>query len=447
MIDGVYNFRFDAIKFCHKVFAIDRAWRSERKQTYKPWLVWIDADTVATAPIPEGFFEKIIYGNGAVATLMRDDQAYAETSFMAFDLGHIQTDFIFESVMEMYRDDQLLFEQSEWHDGWIYSQLFRHMRESFSKHIIRDLAPNSKGLDAFHQSPLVAFLQHFKGNKKHTPKAPFKVNPTHVVPNEEVIENIKTNSALVSNRLGQYVAHERRIWLVAGGPSIHSMRDAIEFAVAQGDTIMCVKHSLPILRSWGIEPHYCVVLDPRTVEGESTHGAKRKDLYGGRAGDTIYLVASMTSPDTLKHLMSLNAKIVLWHAFTKGCFDAKVVPANEIFITGGTCAIMRGVGIAYMMGFRRMEVVGVDASQLAEPSEKERAQLLQGRPKWFKVSTSPDDSGIQWWTTGELVALAQDVDALAKRGDLDANITWHGKSLAQEMWDAVGRGELPEYGA
>ena len=41
---------------------------------------------------------------------------------------------------------------------------------------------------------------------------------------------------------------------------------------------MCVKHAYPGLIANGIKPKACILLDPRSIEGESTHGVKRKDF-------------------------------------------------------------------------------------------------------------------------------------------------------------------------
>jgi len=115
-------------------------------------------------------------------------------------------------------------------------------------------------------------------------------------------------------------------------------------------------------------------------------------------------------------------------------------------VAGGTCAALRAVGLMHAFGFRRFDVYGVDASQGADPSAEELAKQQNGMPKWFRVGTDPDpETGRKWWTTGELVALAQDVDELARREGLDIEINWHGESLAKEMWDIAGRQNLPEY--
>jgi hypothetical protein len=438
---GGYDFRFDAAKFNHKAFAIASSYAVLSQDTGHDgdYLVWMDADTYATGPVPDGFFEKLFVK--PIGALMRKDCRYAETSFMWFHLANPVANVIVAGVAWQYASGGFT-KAEEWHDGWLYSQeLKRH------PDLVTDIAPDSQGLDAFHQSPLAACFTHLKGNKKNMAQ-PFRVKPVDVLPKPEILENIRRNIELVPNRLQEYLPHQRRAYIVGSGPSVHAEKLWLQHAYASGYTIVAVKHSMPILRELGIEPHYCVVLDPRTVEGDSTHGAKRKDLYGGYAGRTEFLVASMTAVDTVQHLMNLKAKITLWHAFTQSAADAGVIPPDEALIVGGTCAAMRAVGIMYTMGFRRLNIVGVDASQAEPPPESERSIVGVNGPKWFQVGTDPDPKvGIKWWTTGELVALAQDVDELARKTVQDASITWHGASLAREMWDAVGRKELPEYGS
>ena len=39
---------------------------------------------------------------------------------------------------------------------------------------------------------------------------------------------------------------------------------------------MCVKHACPGLIANNIKPDACILLDPRSIEGENYHGVKRK---------------------------------------------------------------------------------------------------------------------------------------------------------------------------
>ena len=433
--DGQYNFRYDAIKFCHKVYALKRAW--ERRADAK-WVVWVDADTFATKPIPADFFDDIL--DGSVTWLDRTDIDYAETSFMGFRSDSPNAEQALEALFDVYDTDNV-GSFTEWHDGFVISQILKKLPEG-SCH---NLSEGCKGLEAFQQSPLAEYMEHLKGNRKHGP-APFRVKPVDVANKETILANVRTNSALIDKRVKHYLPHEGVAVIVGGGPTASEYVAEIQGRAQNGATVVAVKHSLPTLRRAQIEPHYCVVLDPRPIDGTSTHDVVRKELYDGYAGSVEFLVASMTHPSTVEHLRSINANLRLWHAFTQTLAESRALPAEEIMIAGGTCAALRAVGILYTMGFRRFHFYGVDAGQGAEPTDAQKLQTVQGNPKWFRVGTDPDpDKGRKWWTTGELVALAQDVDELAGRADLDAYIEWHGESLAREMWDARKRRNPEDY--
>ena len=78
---------------------------------------------------------------------------------------------------------------------------------------------------------------------------------------------------------------------------------------ATNNKVFCVKHSYPKLLKNGIKPFACVILDPRPIEGVSTHNIVRKDLFKKIDKSTIFLVASMTDPSVTKHLLSKGANV------------------------------------------------------------------------------------------------------------------------------------------
>lgn len=445
-----YNFRFDVAKFCNKVFALDIVSDKMRDLDYCPILIWLDADTFATKDIPEGWLEQQL-GYADLAWLDRTAIDYAETSFLAFRLN-ARSNSVIDDIAIMYEsgDFQRL---REWHDGFVITHIIK-MHE-WHGYQTKNLSIDCKDLAAFASSPLAEFMTHLKGNLKNAPVSaaptgpqPFRVNPVDVVSKPELIENVKANSKAIEARLQRYLPHSRRCWIVGGGPSLYRFEGMLRGANDRGEVIACVKHALPVLRSWGVEPDYCVVLDPRSVSGVSTHSQVRKDLYEGEWPNTEFLVASMTNQDTVQLLKERGFKLRLWHAFTQTLAEANV--ADTFMVSGGTCAAMRAFGIMYAMGFRRFDVVGVDAGQADEPSAEELTKLVNGNPKWFRVGTNPDPNvGRKWWTTGELVALGQDVDDLARKDGIEASINWLGESLASELWHGFKRETLKEwnYGA
>ena len=68
-----------------------------------------------------------------------------------------------------------------------------------------------------------------------------------------------------------------------------------------------------------------------------------------------------------------------------------------------------------------------------DPSEADQKALdEEGKPKYLNVSVG-DKS---FWTTGELLAGAQDLEKLFKTcKDMDLDIQFKGAGMGQEIWD------------
>ncbi len=52
-----------------------------------------------------------------------------------------------------------------------------------------------------------------------------------------------------------------------------------EYSKGNTPRIMCVKHSYPALLNHGFQPWGCTILDPRSLDGISTHGIVRRTLF------------------------------------------------------------------------------------------------------------------------------------------------------------------------
>ena len=76
---------------------------------------------------------------------------------------------------------------------------------------------------------------------------------------------------------------------------------------------MVRQHSYPSIRQL---LYACVILDPRPVNGVSTHGVKRKDLFKTVDPDTMFVIASMTDISAVDYIMSKTKNVRGFHAFT-----------------------------------------------------------------------------------------------------------------------------------
>jgi len=293
----------------------------------------------------------------------------------------------------------------------------------------------------------LAFVANKQGLSKlpdSVTRVPIVVTPKDSRDRKEIVNNIKTNMELIDdfNWLKHGRVHNETALIVSGGHSVDY--DLLKKRIDEtGGKVFCVKHSYPKLLEHGIQPFACVVLDPRPINGISTHGIKRKDLFKKIDPNTFFLVASMTDPSVTKHLQKKKANIKGWNAYSDAIRDPdvkdKIVVAKDsnidegsTLVTGGTCAALRTLSIAHIMGFRNFELFGFDCSIEGEVTEEMKKEKMDtGQKKYLHVELN----GHRFWTTGELLAMAQDCEKLFDNMDMDMNITLHGKgTLVSEVW-------------
>ena len=291
-------------------------------------------------------------------------------------------------------------------------------------------------------------------------RVPIVINPKDCMPDDYIINNINENLKLVkdTNWVQTCGLTEDKVIVVSGGDiDFEALRLTIKEMKASGQEykIVCVKHAYPKLLKHKIYPDYCVILDPRPVDGVSTHGILRKNLFKKVRKDTLFLVASMTDPSVVKFLLSKNANIKLWHAYSEAIRDKDTTEGikthpdlglkeNVTLVTGGTCAAMRILGMFHVLGFRHFHLFGFDCN-VPNLTDEEKKELLpdSNQPKYLQVELH----GHHFWTTGELLAMAQDCEKLFSRPDVDMNITFHKRdiSLASEVFEASLRNTEPKY--
>jgi hypothetical protein len=267
---------------------------------------------------------------------------------------------------------------------------------------------------------------------------PIVVTPKDSRPKQEIIDNVKANKKLIKDFdwiKTSKINNETAI-IVSGGSStdFYTLKERI---AETGGKVFCVKHSYPKLLEQGIDPFACVILDPRPIDGTSTHGVVRKDLFKKVDDKTLFLVASMTDPSVTKYLLSKGANIKGWQAYSDALRDMNIkekivvdketgIEEGSTLITGGTCAAMRTIAIAHTLGFRNFELFGFDCSiegEMTEERKKERTDTEPGKNKYFQVELN----GVHFWTTGELLAMAQDCEKLFDNLEMDMGITFHGE--------------------
>jgi len=171
-----YNWRFDAIKFCHKVFALtDCAFDIPPESG---WLVWLDADTITKKPLSKDNLMLNLPDNVDLVHLGRMHHAYSETSFVGFNLDATPPIDLLGDLLGAYISGEIL-QYREWHDGFIFERLLTIYKAHGLKYhdwtgSNTTLSPKmTTGSQAFELFPLGSYMEHLKGDKKNT----YKVSP------------------------------------------------------------------------------------------------------------------------------------------------------------------------------------------------------------------------------------------------------------------------------
>lgn len=429
------DWRYDAGKFTHKVFAITDAFFSNFEDY--DYTIWLDADTVTKAVVQMEDIQKWLEGSPDIVHLGRQNTNYSETSFIAFKHNNGIEAFIADWMRTFTSGE--FHNYAEWHDGYVFERLLRiHLGHGLNA---KNMTPEVKDLEAFNQSPLGMKMTHFKGPKKDAPPGSFKVVPRDCVPSDEMKGKILANQKLISNWIKRAQRHNGTILSVSGGPNfkenINEFKELYaELQEAHNDVkIICVKHVYPYLLEQGIKPWGCTLLDPREFHGVSTTGVVRKDLFKEIDPSTNFFVASMVDPKLTEYLIEKGAKIIGWNAYSDGVKDLKL-PEGQFFITGGTCAAIRSISIGHTLGFRNFHLFGYDACVWEQPDKGQVDE--EGRPKYLAVKIGPNQR--KFYSTGEWIAMAQDYETLMNQingGIMDINLKVHGDGILAEMQKAL----------
>lgn len=153
------RFRWDAVRFAHKTYAIFDAVR----RTDADVLIWIDADTRFFAPVTMQELDVLAPVASAASCLQRRN--YSECGFVTYNLRHPETARLLAEFEAMYTQD-LLFAEREFHDSYLFD-VVRKRAQARGAHI-HDIA-DGIGWKTSHvliNSRLGAFMDHMKGDRK-----------------------------------------------------------------------------------------------------------------------------------------------------------------------------------------------------------------------------------------------------------------------------------------
>lgn len=148
-----YDYRYDASKFCRKVFAQDAVFDD-------PFVFWIDADCVALQAMPEKFLEALVSDVPFCYLGRKGELSYTETGFIGFNTKHERFPEFRAKYLSYFTSGKIFSQLKGWHDciAFDYAKQGIHGR---------NLTPDGSGVgNVIGESKIGKYLVHLKGARK-----------------------------------------------------------------------------------------------------------------------------------------------------------------------------------------------------------------------------------------------------------------------------------------
>ena len=157
------NFKWDAVRFSHKVFAVIHGTRTIPTD----WVIWLDADTKTFADVPEQFLASMCDSDAMACYLGRREKYHSECGWVAYNRQHPDLgDFV--DRWERLHDTGELFDLREYHDSFVFDVLrkdFQASRHTKFSNISPDVPGKGPG-HPFIASQLGLYMDHMKGSRR-----------------------------------------------------------------------------------------------------------------------------------------------------------------------------------------------------------------------------------------------------------------------------------------
>ena len=168
--DSGKGFKWDAVRFAHKVYAIFDCARN----TDADILLWMDADTICHSPIDISRIVQLVPQQYDICYLGRSGK-FSECGLYSMNLTRKNTRKFLQEFQRVYDDaENGIFQMDEWHDSFVFdvvrSRIHKLHQLNWSANLA-DLRPR-QGNSPGEGHPLInsewgAYLDHLKGERKN----------------------------------------------------------------------------------------------------------------------------------------------------------------------------------------------------------------------------------------------------------------------------------------
>jgi hypothetical protein len=412
--DDPQNYRKQATRFSHKVFAIQRALTAitDAKAHNEPsarYLIWLDADVHMTRQVTMDEIRECLPKEGdAVSYLGRKDWDHSECGWLAFDVEMNGTKVI-DAMLSHYLNDSI-FNMEQWHDSWVFDQV--------AKLPCTNLTADKPGMDIWPHSPMGKWSIHFKGPAAksqlvaHQPQeqqikpragSNMAIVTKNSIPDAKLHANIIANQKLIKNWLKPCELNDEEIVVVSAGPSLI----AEDVRAEAGKKVVAVKHALEALDKAGVVPWACILLDPRP---HVSNFVEKPDTR------VKWFVASQVDPSVTEKLLEAGCEVWGYHAAVGAKEEHLTEKQGYAIISGGSATATRGLYLLNHLGFKDFILYGYDLSYLEKPDLG--AIDDRGQPKYIEMSVGFNHPFINqkrvFWTEPQFIAQFEEIDQILK---------------------------------
>lgn len=412
--DSPDDYRKQASRFCHKVFALKDAadyWKASTDPLKARYLIWLDADVLITRPVSLAEISMCLPKEGdAVAYLGRKDWPHSECGWLAFDLQQ-QGDKVIDGWLSAYQTN-LVYSLEQWHDSWVFDDFFK-VNSSYKR---TNLTADKPGMEIWPQSPMAAWSRHYKGPIAKQELGGLKpvqsqqpgmksqhgnlvIQTKNSLPNETLQRNILENQGQITQWVKLCKPTDEELVVVSAGPML--VAEQLHEEIAAGRRIVAVKHALKPLKEAGIKPWACILLDPRDHVYNFVDNPDR---------DVIWFVSSQVTPKAVKKLLDNGCNVWGYHAAVGAEEHVYTEKQRDSIISGGSATATRGLFMLDKLGFRNFRLYGYDLCFPDKPNLDLKDEY--GQPKHFEVMLDANTPFYKarrgFWSDGQLLAQYQE---------------------------------------
>lgn len=154
------DYRYDAIKFSYKPFAIHQC--LEYLPSTTTHLVWTDADLRCKQSFSAVDLKEFLPSDDEIMSYLGRIDSYSECGFLGFNMQKHQTTDYINKMIDIYETGEI-FSYDQWHDSYIWDQVrmdFEKNHQCTFKNISGDAAEKAH---VYKNTNLDKFFDHLKG--------------------------------------------------------------------------------------------------------------------------------------------------------------------------------------------------------------------------------------------------------------------------------------------